>query len=242
MGQRFSHAEYKLLKQQPERVAGLDLETINNYVYGYMITDNEDYSLLHKTMQTFASMSAERLILTAKRQSISLAPMIESERSNRVNLILLISKYCRLEPEYYVRWPLEMKKVICIYIANNPHRDPRDTFDFSAFTHTGVLNICGSINFTGEKLGRPEDRLLSYLSPQIESMFDYLMIHHPRLGPVVVYRMIEAFFSSSQRVIPALGGGKIVVTEPDYPCTPKIPDVHMQAITQYLDEKNTEDL
>jgi hypothetical protein len=238
MGQRFSHADYKLLKHQPERIAGLDLETINNYVYSFMITDNEDYTNLHKTMQTFASMSAERLILTAKRQSISLTPMIESERSNRVNLLLLISRYCKLEPEYYVRWPLDMKKVICTYITNNPHRDMKEIFDFASFTHAGVLNICGSISFDKERIGRPEDKLLTYLSPQIESMFDYLLANNQRLGAVVVYRMIEAFYRSSSRVIPTLGGGRIVITEKDYPVVPKIPASSQSIIDEYMAEKN----
>lgn len=234
MGQRFSVNDYKQLKHQPERVAGLDLETINTVVYSYMINDVEDYSNLHKTMQTFASMAPDRLILTAKRQGISLAPMLESSRDNRVSMIMSISRYCKIETEYFVRWPVEMKAVIIAHM--NGSRDVAEIFDFGAFTHNGVLSICNSIRFENERLNRPEDRLLGYLTEKIEDMFMYLSRMNPRLSNVVIFRMIEAFYKSSTRVIHGLGGAKIVIVQEDYPVVPKLPDKAMGEIIEYIIE------
>lgn len=238
MGQRFSVNDYKLLKHQPERVAGMDLETINTIVYSYMINDTEDYSVLHKTMQTYASMAPDRLILTAKRQSISLAPLLETSRDNRVNMIMSISRYCRMETEYYVRWPVEMKAVIMAHM--NGARDVAEIFDFNAFTHNGVLSICNSIRFEGERISRPEDRLLGYLTEKIEDMFVYLSRTNPRLSNVVIFRMIEAFYKSSTRIIHGLGGAKIIIIQEDYPVVPRLPEEALPEIIEYITTTDTE--
>jgi hypothetical protein len=217
----------------------MDLETINTIVYSYMINDVEDYSTLHRTMQTFASMAPDRLILTAKRQGISLAPMIDSSRDNRVNLLLTISRYCKMETEYYVRWPVDMKAVIMAHM--NGTRDVSEVFDFNAFTHNGILSICNSIRFEGERLSRPEDRLLGYLTEKIEDMFMYISRTNPRLSNVVVFRMIEAFYKSSTRVILGLGGAKIIIIQEDYPVVPRLPDSAMPEIIEYIKECDGDD-
>lgn len=240
MGQRFSTVDYAKLKNQPEYVAGMDIETINTIVYSHMINDIEDYSVLHRTLQTFSSMSPDRLILTAKRQNIPLTPLIESmgDRNSRINILLSISRYCKMHPEYYVRWPIEMKSVILQYIQMG--RTVSDIFDFGSFTHTNVLNICNSITFENERLNRPEDKILIFLRPQIESMFEYLLKTNPRLSVIVIFRMIEAFYKSSTRVVHGLGDTKIIVTERDYPVVPRLPAEVIPEIIQYLSDKHTD--
>lgn len=248
MGQKFSVSEYKKIKQEPERVIEMDLETINNYLFSFMLNDREDYSRLHKSLQEYGNMPPERLIISS-RGKISLGPLLGniSNHDHRVEILSRISDFGHLNQEYYVRWPIEMSCVILKFIkgyraAFDFNEQFRARFNLDYFTHNNVIGICKRIMFQGEYINREEDLLIEFLGDKIKDMFIYLRRHYPKNIPdYIVFKMIEGFFEESTRLAPTLNGTKVTLRLMNYPCVPVIPDEYLPGIIQeMIKEKKVE--
>jgi len=241
MGQSFTKDTYTCLKLQPDLVASIDIDTINNQVFSFMINDPCDYSELHTKMQTFLSMSDERLILTAKRKGISLMPLINAtcDSKHRISLLNKIADYGILRQEYYNTYPLYMASVIIEFI--NLHINTYDfrerlttKFNFKYFSHNSVLAICKKIKFDNEYLNRAEDILIEQFRDQILSMFKYLRQVNTNIPVVIIFKMIEGFYSKSVRLVQTLSKSKVQHTTFDYPVVPIIPDNDIDVIIDSL--------
>lgn len=241
MGQSFTRENYNRLKLQPDLIAGLDIDTINNQVFTHMINDPCDYSELHIKMQTFLSMSDERLIMTAKRKNVSLMPLINAVRDNirRVSLLAKIADYGILKQEYYNTYPLYVVHVISDFITL--HRNTYDfrermltKFNFKYFSHSSILTICKKIKFDGEYLNRTEDLLIEQFRDQITSMFKYLRRVNSTIPKNIVFKMIEGFYKKSSRLVPTLSETRVRHTTYDYPFVPLIPDEDLEDIITML--------
>jgi len=241
MGQSFTKENYTQLKLCPDRVASLDIDTINNQVFSHMINDPCDYSELHIKMQTFLSMSDERLIMTAKRKGVSLIPLINAtcDPKHRVSLLSKISDYGILRQEYYNTYPLYVVHVILDFITL--HRNTYDfkermmtKFNFKYFSHSSIMAICKKIKFDGEFLSRTEDILVEQFQDQITSMFKYLRRSNPTIPKNIVFKMIEGFYKKSSRLVPTLSESKVRHTTYDYPFVPIIPDDDLEDIIEAL--------
>lgn len=241
MGQSFTKENYNQLKLRPDLVAGLDIDTINNQVFSHMINDPCDYSELHIKMQTFLSMSDERLIMTAKRKNVSLAPLINATNDfkHRVSLLAKIADYGLLRQDYYNTYPLYVVHVILDFITL--HRNTYDfkermltKFNFKYFSHSSILAICKKIKFDGEYLSRTEDILVEQFQDQVTSMFKYLRRNNPTIPKDIVFKMIEGFYKKSSRLVPTLSENKVRHTTYDYPFVPIIPDDDLEDIIAAL--------
>lgn len=241
MGSSLSHQQYIELKQRPEKIIGMDIETINGPVFGLMLNDRSGYTLLHETMQTHMSMTNDRLIITAKLKDISLNKLLSStsDAMSRVRLLCTIADYGVLRPEYYLIWPIEMADCILQYIRMyrmdfDFHERVTRRFNTNNFCHEGVLEICKRMQFTGHPLGRAEDTLVELLGEKIKTMYEYLKTVYTTVPPIIVFQIIEEFYSKSNRLLPALGGKKILHMANNYPVVPIIPQEDVADILKYL--------
>lgn len=245
MGIRFTKEAYEQIKIQPEQVYGLDQDTINSYIFSYMLNDRGDFGELHKVLQESMSlMSDERLIMTSKQKGISLEPLIcrRLDIKGRVELLSKITDYGCLRPEYYNKFPHHMLQVILNYIkANRFCYDFKERltsrFDFSNFSHFSVLSICRGIPFEHQYLNRAEDIFLEYIGPQIKAIYTYLKCHSSE-PKEISFKMIEGFYHKSYRLIPTLGDKKIEYMAADYPVVPIVPQDDLPDIIEMLMKEN----
>lgn len=244
MGLSFTKDTYTQIKLCPEKVYGLEHDTINTYIFGYMINDRDDYSDLHNILQESGLMTDERLIMTAKQKGISLEIMISrrTDIKGRVELLSKISDYGNLRADYYNKFPHHMAHVIINFIKSNRYcydfkERLESRFDFSNFSHFSVLSICRSIMFERQYLNRAEDILLEYLGPQIKAMFIYLKCHSTEPKDIV-FKMIEGFYKKSLRLVPTMNDKKIEYETIDYPSVPTIPPEDLTDILEVLMTEN----
>lgn len=244
MGIRFTKDTYTQIKLCPEQIYGLDHDTINSYIFGYMINDRDDYTDLHYTLQESGLMTDERLIMTAKQKGISLEIMISrrTDIKGRVELLSKISDYGSLRADYYNKFPHHMCHVILNFIKGNRYcydfkERLTNHFDFSNFSHFSVLSICRSIPFDHQYLNRAEDIMLEYLAPQIKAMFIYLKCHSTEPKDIV-FKMIEGFYKRSYRLVPTMNEKKIEYLAADYPAVPTIPAEDLEDILRVLTTEN----
>lgn len=237
MGQKFTKDEYKKIRERPEHMLELGLETINNQLFSFMLNDPEDYSRLHKTLQQYGNMSPDRLILSS-RGKISLVPLLNSVSCDetRIGLLARIAEYGYLRQEYYVRWPSELFVVICKFIQGfrssfDFEEQLKCRFNFDMFCHNNVIGICKKVRFANEYINRPEDIFLEFLGPKIRGMFIFLRSHYPENIPnYIIFKMIEGFYESSTRLAPTLNGSRVSLVLQNYPEVPEIPDEYLEEI------------
>lgn len=241
MGQALSDRGYQELKTHPERVIGMGIDFINGPLYSHMVNDRSGYSQLHEIMQKYLTMTNDKLIITAKLKGISLVPLLStvSTCQERVRLLSDISSYGNLRPEYYLIWPIEMADCILQYIrAFRMNFDFKESvvkkFNFDNFCHEGILDICKKIHFDNQPLGRAEDLLVEYLGVKIKSMYEYMKTVYPNVDKTVVFQIIEEFYSTSNRLLPALGGKRVTYRTNNYPIVPVIPKEDIDDIVSYL--------
>lgn len=242
MGSQFSKDYYERLKKNPELVAGVPFDVVNNELFGFMLNDITNFSNLHKQIQIFGSMTTDKIIITSLQGSISLMPLLQSlaDDTQRMEILRKLSELGAISPEYYSAYPTLVFVIILEFI-----RIFRDSygfreklyarFCFDHFTHNGILNICRNIKFTGASINRPEDIFLEHVSKGIKSMYRF-MTKEKNMPPGLAFKCLEGYYHKSMRQVLAVDGTRVPYEVWDYPVVPIIPTDDIPQIMSCLDE------
>lgn len=244
MGNSFTKDVYEALKQDPEKVAGMSLEDVNDKLFVYMLNDKGNYSALHKQIQLFGNMPLDKMIVTAAHGNVSLMPLfgMTSDIDKRLFIMRRLSEQGPLDLIYYNAFPIVVSKVImefiCMYHDTYGFRERLLTkFQFNNFTHKAVLTICRQIRFDRAAIGRPEDTFVTFLGPQIKSMYRYVKKTN-NFSSVMTFTYLKGFYDSSLRQVMSIDNQHIPFMKNNYDTVPEIPEEDIPSIANMLAEKN----
>lgn len=243
MGNSFTKDIYESLKLDPEKVASLSLEDVNDKIFVYMLNDKGNYSKLHKQIQIFGNMPLEKMIITAVHGNVSLMPLfgVTSDADKRLYIMRRLSEQGPLDLIYYNAFPIVVSKVImefiCMYNDTYGFRERLLTkFQFSNFTHKAVLSICRQIRFDKSAIGRPEDIFVTFLGPQIKSMYRYVKKTN-NFSSAMTFQYLKGFYDSSLRHVTSIDNQHIPFMKANYDIVPEIPEEDVREIALLLSDR-----